>query len=95
MGVRYELPVETARFRPYVAGGIGINDTSQRFTLSATSFTPTIDRSTSHTGLAFRGGGGASIRLAGQLWADVDATYFRLSQDRDVMRLGGGVSFRF
>jgi len=89
------LPVETARFRPYVAGGIGINDTSQRFTLSATSFTPAIDRSTSHTGLAFRGGGGASIRLAGQFWADVDATYFHLSQDRDVMRLGGGVSFRF
>ena len=95
MGVRYELPVETARFRPYVAGGIGINDTSQRFTVSATSMTPTIDQSTSHTGLAFRGGGGASIRLAGQLWADVDATYFHLSRDRDVMRLGGGVSFRF
>jgi opacity protein-like surface antigen len=95
MGVRYELPVETARFRPYVAGGIGINNTSQRFTLSATAFTPTIDYSTSHTGLAFRGGGGASIRVAGQIWADMDATYFHLSQDRDVMRLGGGVSFRF
>lgn len=95
MGVRYELPVETSRFRPYVAGGIGINNTSQRFTVSATSLTPKIDWSTSHTGLAFRGGGGASIRLAGQLWADVDATYFHLSQDRDVMRLGGGVSFRF
>jgi hypothetical protein len=63
--------------------------------VSATSITPTIDYSTSHTGLAFRGEGGASIRVAGQLWADVDATYFHLSRDRDVMRLGGGVSFRF
>jgi len=31
----------------------------------------------------------------GQLWADVDAKYFRLSSDRSIMRLGGGVSFRF
>ena len=74
---------------------MGIDNTSQRFRVSATSSTPTIDNSPSHTGLAFRGGGGASIRLAGQLWADMDATYFHLSRDRDVMRLGGGVSFRF
>jgi hypothetical protein len=31
----------------------------------------------------------------GQLWADMDAKYFRLSGDRDIMRLGGGVSYRF
>jgi len=95
MGVRYELMPQTARFRPYVAGGLGIDHTDQRFTLSATSLTPAIDQSTSHAGMAIRGGGGASIRLAGQLWADVDASYFHLSRDRDVMRLGGGVSFRF
>jgi len=35
------------------------------------------------------------VRLAGQFWADVDAKYFRLSRDRDIMRLGGGVSVRF
>ena len=44
---------------------------------------------------AFNAGAGASVRLAGQFWADVDARYFRLSRDRDIMRLGGGVSFRF
>lgn len=95
MGVRYELTPQTARFRPYVAGGLGIDHTDQRFTLSATALSPAIDQSTSHVGIAFRGGGGASIRLAGQLWADVDASYFHLSRDRDVMRLGGSVSFRF
>jgi opacity protein-like surface antigen len=95
MGVRYELTPQTMRFRPYVAGGLGIDHTDQRFTLSATPLTPAIDQSTSHVGMAFRGGGGASIRVAGQFWADVDASYFHLSRDRDVMRLGGGVSFRF
>jgi len=95
MGVRWELPVETARFRPYVAGGIGLNNTDQRFRLSATSIFPGIDESASHTGYALSGGVGASVRVAGQLWADMDAKYFRLSQDRDVMRLGGGIAYRF
>ena len=95
LGIRYELPVQTERFRPYVAGGLGINNTDQEFELDATAFTPAIDESASHTGYAFNAGAGASVRLAGQLWADVDARYFRLSRDRDIMRLGGGVSFRF
>lgn len=95
MGVRYEFPTQVERFRPYVAGGLGINNTDQRLRLEATRFTPAIDQSTSHTGYAFSAGGGASVRLVSQLWADVDAKYFRLSRDRNIMRLGGGVSFRF
>ena len=95
LGIRYELPVQTERFRPYVAGGLGINHTDQEFNLDAIGFLPAIDESFSHTGYAFNAGAGAGIRLAGQFWADVDARYFRLSRDRDIMRLGGGVSFRF
>ena len=57
--------------------------------------TPAFDESASHAGYAFSAGGGASVRLAGQFWADVDAKYFRLSRDRNIMRLGGGVSVRF
>jgi opacity protein-like surface antigen len=95
LGIRYELPVQTERFRPYVAGGLGINNTDQDFKLDATRFTPALDASVSHTGSALNAGAGASVRLAGQFWADVDARYFRLSHDLDVMRLGGGVSFRF
>jgi len=95
LGIRYELPVQTERFRPYVAGGLGINNTDQRFEFNATAFTPAIDASASHTGPAFNAGAGASVRLAGQFWGDVDARYFRLSRDREIMRLGGGVSFRF
>ena len=95
MGLRYEFPVQTARFRPYAAGGLGINNTTQEFRLDATSITPAIDESISHTGYAFNAGAGASVRLVGQLWADVDARYLRLSRDRNIMRLGGGASFRF
>jgi opacity protein-like surface antigen len=95
IGIRYELPVQTERFRPYLAGGLGINNTDQEVHLAATSLTPDIDRSISHTGYAFNAGAGASFRLVGGLWADVDAKYFRLSSDRHVMRLGGGASFRF
>jgi opacity protein-like surface antigen len=95
LGLRYELPVQTERFRPFVAGGLGINNTRQEFRLDATAINGAIDDSISHTGYAFNGGAGASVRLFGQLWADVDARYFRLSRDRDLMRLGGGASFRF
>ena len=95
MGLRFELPVQTARFRPYMAGGLGMNRTTQEFSLAATSITPAFDESTSHTGYAFNAGAGASVRLVGQLWADVDARYFRLSRERNAMRLGGGASFRF
>lgn len=95
LGLRYEFPVQTARFRPYVSGGLGINTTDQEVRVEATSLTSAIERSLSHTGYAFNAGAGASVRVFQQLWADVDAKYFRLSQDRNVMRLGGGVSVRF
>ena len=91
IGVRYEMPVQTARFRPYLSGGLGINNTDQELRIEPFG----IDASASRSGYAFSGGAGASVRVAGGLWADVDAKYFRLSDDRDVMRLGGGVSFRF
>jgi len=87
--------VQTDRFRPYVAGGLGINNTHQELTLGRTAFTPAFDESMSHTGYAFSAGAGASVRLFSGVWADVDAKYFRLSRERDVMRLGGGVSVRF
>ena len=95
VGIRYELPVQTARFRPHVAGGLGINNTDQEFKLDATAFTRAIDESVTHTGYAFNAGAGASVRLAGQFWADLDARYVRLLRDRDIMRMGGGVSVRF
>jgi opacity protein-like surface antigen len=90
LGLRYELPVQTARFRPYVSGGLGINNTNQEFEIE-----PLIDESISRTGYAFTAGAGASVRIAGQLWGDLDAKYFRLSHDRNIVGLGGGVSFRF
>lgn len=95
MGIRYELPVQTARFRPYLSGGLGINNTDQEFRLEQTARTDEINESASHTGYAFRGGAGASVRLFGQVWGDADATYFRLSKDRNIMRMGGGLSWRF
>jgi len=91
MGVRYELPVQTTRFRPYLSGGLGLNTTDQDLRIDTFG----VNASTSRTGFAFDGGAGASIRVWGQLWADMDAKYFRLSGDRDIMRLGGGVSYRF
>ena len=59
------------------------------------SFIPEIDESASDTGYALSGGVGASVRVAyncGPIWRQ---KYFRLSQDRDVMRVGGGVAYRF
>jgi outer membrane protein with beta-barrel domain len=91
VGVRYELPRQTARFRPYVSGGLGLNNTDQELRIEPLG----IDASESRTGFAFNGGAGASVRVWKQMWADVDAKYFRLSGDRDIMRLGGGVSVRF
>jgi opacity protein-like surface antigen len=95
LGIRYELPVQTERFRPYLAGGLGINNTEQEFDIERLAFSDDVDDSVSDTGFAFSAGAGASVRLVSSLWADVDARYFRLSRDRNVMRLGGGVSFRF
>jgi opacity protein-like surface antigen len=95
LGIRYELPVQTSRFRPYVGGGLGINNTDQEIRFERTSATNAFDGKVSHTGYAFSAGAGASFSILPRLWADVDAKYFRLSQDRDIMRLGGGVSVRF
>ena len=93
MGVRYEPSVQTARFRPYVSGGLGINFTDQTFAYSAANTSATFDDS--HSGLALSAGGGANIHLGGALWVNADAKYFRLSRERDLMRLGGGVTFKF
>lgn len=95
LGIRYELPVQTARFRPYLSGGLGINNTEQEIHFDATPYTDAMHQSVTHTGFAFGAGAGASIRVFKQLWADMDARYFRLSQDRNIMRLGGGASVRF
>lgn len=95
LGIRYEPPVQTPRFRPYVSGGLGVNDTHQEFRFDPTVLALRIDESVSETGYAFNAGAGASIRVFRALWADVDAKYFRLSRERDIMRLGGGVSVRF
>lgn len=96
LGLRYELPVQTERFRPYVAGGLGINNSEQNFDIERlVSSERDLDDTISHTGYAFSAGAGASVRVVGSLWADADAKYFRLSRDRNVMRLGGGVTYRF
>lgn len=95
IGVRYELPVQTAHFRPYLSGGLGINNTNQEFRIDSSALTARIGESVSHTGYAFNAGAGASVHVFRALWADVDAKYFRLSRERNIMRLGGGVSVRF
>jgi opacity protein-like surface antigen len=95
LGVRLEPLVQTARFRPYVSAGLGVNHTDQTINIELLRVTSFFDDTPSHSGLAFSAGGGANIRLAGSFWANADAKYFRLSRDRNIMRLGGGVGFRF
>jgi opacity protein-like surface antigen len=95
LGLRYEPTVQTARFRPYLSGGLGLNHTDQEFILEVAELTNVFDESISHSGFALSAGGGANIRLFSSLWANADAKYFRLSRDRNIMRLGGGVGFRF
>ena len=95
LGVRYEPAVQTARFRPYVSGGLGINHTAQELWVSIGTASHDIDGSISHSGLALSVGGGASFRLFSSMWASADAKYFRLSRDRDVIRFGGGLGVRF
>ena len=95
LGVRYEPTVQTARFRPYVSGGLGLNHTEQELSVDIATATRAFDDSISHSGFALSAGGGASIRLFSSLWANADAKYFRLSRDRNVIRFGGGVGVRF
>ena len=95
LGVRYEPTVQTARFRPYVSGGLGVNHTEQEFLVSIGTAERTVDESISHSGFAFSAGGGANVRLFSSLWAGADAKYFRLSRDRNIIRFGGGIGLRF
>ncbi len=95
LGVRYEPTVQTARFRPYVSGGLGVNHTEQEFLVSIGTAERTVDESISHSGFAFSAGGGANVRLFSSLWAGADAKYLRLSRDRNIIRFGGGIGFRF
>jgi hypothetical protein len=100
-GFRYELPVQGGRLRPYVGGGLGIARTSEEFAVVRPILRPGaagegIGReSIVRTGVAGSAGAGASVRLFRGLFADVDARYFRLDRDRNLARLGGGVSYRF
>jgi hypothetical protein len=100
-GFRYELPVQGGRLRPYVGGGLGIARTSEEFAvvrplLRLGAGGQSIGReSIVRTGVAGSAGAGASVRLFRGLFADVDARYFRLDRDRNLGRLGGGVSYRF
>jgi opacity protein-like surface antigen len=94
LGVRYEPTVQTARFRPYVSGGLGLNHTEQEVSFRIATV-PSFDDTISHSGFAFSAGGGAAIRLFSSLWANADAKYFRLSRDRNVIRFGGGIGVRF
>jgi hypothetical protein len=95
MGVRYEPTTQTARFQPYVSGGLGVDYTNQDFSLDAASSTRLMDQSITNTGVALSAGGGANIKLAGPVWANADAKYFHLSNDRNVIRFGGGVTLKF
>lgn len=96
LGIRYEPPVQTERFRPYVAGGLGIAGTEQGIiVVDPLATRPALDETATDTGYAFSAGAGASVRLFKSVWADADAKYFRLSRERNMMRLGGGLSVRF
>ena len=94
LGLRYEPTVQTARFRPYVSGGLGFNHTEQEFEFRIATVN-SFDETISHSGFAFSAGGGANVRLFSSLWAGADAKYFRLSRDRNIIRFGGNIGFRF
>jgi opacity protein-like surface antigen len=94
LGVRYEPTVQTARFRPYLSGGLGFNHTEQELNLRIASVI-SFDETVSHSGFAFSAGGGANVRLFSSVWAGADAKYLRLSRDRNVIRFGGNVGLRF
>jgi opacity protein-like surface antigen len=93
LGLRYELPVQGGRLRPYLAAGLGLARTEQEFDVRILG--GNFDETVSDTGYAASAGVGASLRLVKQLSLDVDARYFRLSRERNLMRMGGGLSIRF
>jgi opacity protein-like surface antigen len=93
LGLRYELPVQGGRLRPYLAAGLGLARTEQEFEVRILG--GNFDDSVSDTGYAASAGVGASLRLVKQVSLDVDARYFRLSRERNLMRMGGGLSIRF
>ena len=109
LGFRYEFPVQTGRLTPYVTAGFGAARTERTFEYSVqplqagqpprggvmTNTTRAGNESMSHTGIAASLGVGASLRVFKQLSVDVDARYFRLGRDRDLGRIGGGLSYRF
>ena len=106
-GFRYFIPAVGDRFQPYLSGGLGVSRTEESVRVDTGSlqfpsgFPGTvipigdIDRSTSHVGLVFGGGVGASIRVFKALSLDIDARFYRLDRDRNLGSFGGGVSYRF
>lgn len=107
VGFRYEFPVDTGRLTPYVSAGFGASRTERTLEYSiatiqagprgaAVNTSTRMDRETmARTGIAASLGVGASLRVFKQFSVDVDARYFRLDGNRDLGRLGGGVSYRF
>ncbi len=55
----------------------------------------TLSESVAHMEMAASAGVGASLRVFRDLSVDMDARYFRLSREHNLVRLGGGVSYRF
>jgi opacity protein-like surface antigen len=100
--VRIEIPV-IARVIPYVAGGGGVGNVTENFTMTlpVPSGIPVVmpPRSVtqSSTDLVLTLGGGVSMLVAAHLSIDVDLRYLRLIADRDrnVRRFGVGLSYRF
>lgn len=95
MGFRYDLPVQGGRLSPYFGAGLGLARTHEDFSVTRTETSWAIADSVSHTGIAMSAGVGASLRVYKTLSVDFDTRYFRLSRDRNVIRFGGGVSYRF
>jgi opacity protein-like surface antigen len=107
LGFRYEFPVQAGRLLPYVTAGFGAARTERTFEYGPVPLAISLPRiglqapmrfqseTVTRTGFAASLGIGASVRVAGQLFVDGDARYFRLDNDRSIGRFGGGVSYRF
>lgn len=54
-----------------------------------------VSDSMTRTGMAASAGIGASLRVFRELSIDIDTRYFRLDGQRNLVRLGGGLSYRF